>query len=352
MSKLGLILMSTLIAFSMSATMAFAEETTTEATTETTTETTTDGSTDSTTESTTDSSTVEEDSESDGNTSKGKGKGKSAQEGGFVPPGLLKAMENVKGTPAESVISNLLAQYYTEEELVDYISSLSDSLEADVEEEESTEGSEETVTEETATEETEATTTYTKEEIRELAKELKKKLRAEAKDAKEQAKLMSKLADVLNKAGDTDEAIDAQEEAFKNDFKNLEQVKKLGKLKEKAGKKGVKAYVNGAEPEFDVPPIIKDGRTLIPLRAISEALGALVGWDAELQEITITRGDIVIKLILGSAKAHVNGQEITLDVPAESLNGRTLIPGRFVSEALQAIVKWEPETQSVVIYEE
>jgi len=367
MKKTSLILMSMLIAFSMSATMAFATEETTKTTTETTTETTTDGTTTETTTDTTTEATTETTTEEESGSGKGKGKGQSNKEDKPVPPGLMNALENVAGTPAEAVITGLLAKYLTEEELIDYLDSLATSLEADVEEE-STEGTEETTTEETTTEETTTEETdvavegsveeeavvspYTKEELRTLAKELKKKLRTEAKEAKEQARLMSKLADIFSETGDTEEAIDSQEEAFKNDFTNLDQVKKLGKLKEKAGNKGVKAYVNGVEPEFDAPPIIKDGRTLLPLRAISEALKATVEWNEELQEITLTRGDTVIKLTLGSSIAYINGQEITLDVSAESIAGRTMVPGRFISEALKAVVKWESETQSVVIYEE
>ncbi|WP_028987354.1 copper amine oxidase N-terminal domain-containing protein [Thermicanus aegyptius] len=111
----------------------------------------------------------------------------------------------------------------------------------------------------------------------------------------------------------------------------------------------MKAFVNGVQPAFEVPPIIKDGRTLVPFRAIAEALGADVKWDAETRTVTVSKGDKTVQLPIGSNVALVNGQEISLDVPASIIQGRTLVPARFLANALGAKVDWVPVGQIVVI---
>jgi hypothetical protein len=155
----------------------------------------------------------------------------------------------------------------------------------------------------------------------------------------------------LEAQGEVTTAVDVQKEAVKLDAGNLELFKKLGKLLEKLGKKGVKAYVNGEEPNFEVAPFIKDGSTLVPFRAISESLKAEVAWDAETRTVTVVKNGITVKLIIGSTIATVDGKEVTLEVPGEIYDGSTMVPVRFISESLKAKVQWEAETQSVVITE-
>ncbi|MFZ5590550.1 MAG: stalk domain-containing protein [Bacillota bacterium] len=105
----------------------------------------------------------------------------------------------------------------------------------------------------------------------------------------------------------------------------------------------------GQEMKFDVPPVIENGRTLVPLRAIFEALGAKVEWEEATQTVTATKDDLKIMLTIGSNKANKNGQEVLLDVPAKKVNNRTLVPLRFVSEALGAKVGWDAATFTVSI---
>ncbi|MGV8150067.1 MAG: stalk domain-containing protein, partial [Alkaliphilus sp.] len=100
---------------------------------------------------------------------------------------------------------------------------------------------------------------------------------------------------------------------------------------------------------FDVPPTIIQGRTLVPLRAIFEALGATVSWDGETRTIIGVKDNVIINLIVDSKNAFRNGQLIVLDVPATIINGRTMVPGRFIGESLGAIVDWNQETRTVVI---
>jgi hypothetical protein len=110
--------------------------------------------------------------------------------------------------------------------------------------------------------------------------------------------------------------------------------------------------LDGKLLEFDVPPISISGRTLVPVRKIFEALGAVVNWDASTQTITGTKGNTKIVLKLESRDALVNGKHITLDIPATSKNGRTLVPARFISESLNALVEWNSSTNTVVITSE
>lgn len=112
---------------------------------------------------------------------------------------------------------------------------------------------------------------------------------------------------------------------------------------------GIQVTLNGTPISFDQPPIMENGRTLVPLRAIFEALGATVNWDGDTQTVTATRGDTTVSLTIGSDILTKNGQEVVLDVPAKSLSGRTLVPARAVAESFEATVNWDRDTQTVII---
>jgi hypothetical protein len=101
--------------------------------------------------------------------------------------------------------------------------------------------------------------------------------------------------------------------------------------------------------QFDQPPVSVDGRTLVPLRAIFEALGAEVKWDDKTKTVTATKDDTLISLTIDSVDAWINGTKTKLDVPAQLINGKTMVPIRFVSEALGAKVEWDPFSHSVII---
>lgn len=107
--------------------------------------------------------------------------------------------------------------------------------------------------------------------------------------------------------------------------------------------------INGHRRAFDPAPFIQDGRTLVPLRGIFEALGAQIEWDGETQTVTATRGSRVIRLTIGAGAAQVNGEPVPLDVPALIRDGRTFVPLRFVSEALGAAVGWHQRTRTAVV---
>lgn len=161
----------------------------------------------------------------------------------------------------------------------------------------------------------------------------------------------AELAAALEVEGDVEAAVVAQEEAVAEAPTDVKMVKKLAKLLVKNGKVGLKAFVNGKQPVFDVQPFTKEGRTLVPFRAIAASLKADVSYDAATQTVTVVRGDVTVELTLGSDTAYVNGEAVKLDVAAESVQGRTVIPLRFLSEAFGAAVEFDAETQSVIITE-
>lgn len=111
----------------------------------------------------------------------------------------------------------------------------------------------------------------------------------------------------------------------------------------------VKVKVNDRPIVFDVAPIIGEGRTLVPLRHIFEALGAEVKWDASTRTVTVIKGSDKIILKIDSKEALVNGETKELDVPATIVNGRTLVPVRSISESLGPEVSWDDNSKTVII---
>ncbi len=116
-----------------------------------------------------------------------------------------------------------------------------------------------------------------------------------------------------------------------------------------SGMAAIQVEVNGRPLSFRVPPTRVSGRTMVPLRGIFESLGAQVNWDADTSTIAATKGDTDVRLTIGDPRATVNGQTVLLDAPAMILNGSTMVPLRFVSEALGADVKWLEATQTASI---
>lgn len=116
----------------------------------------------------------------------------------------------------------------------------------------------------------------------------------------------------------------------------------------------VKLYVDGTKIYCDIPPLIVDGRTLVPVRAFFEKLGATVVWEADKRQVTVIHGDNVGVLKIDSTDAIMNGKNTKLDVTAKIITdkngtGRTMIPVRFVSEKLGFDVEWDDDTYSVMI---
>ncbi|MBS3949334.1 MAG: DUF1343 domain-containing protein [Peptococcaceae bacterium] len=107
--------------------------------------------------------------------------------------------------------------------------------------------------------------------------------------------------------------------------------------------------VNGRNTFTDVKPFISNARTLVPVRAIAENLGAEVEWFERDNSVTITKDAIVVRLVLNSRAASVNGAPLLLDVAPIATAGRTFLPVRFVSEYLGAEVDWQGDRFAVAI---
>jgi len=114
----------------------------------------------------------------------------------------------------------------------------------------------------------------------------------------------------------------------------------------------VKVVVNEKAVVFpDQKPFVDNraGRTFVPLRFVSEALGCQVDWDNKTQTAIVEREGTYIEMKIGSARPVVNGETKTLDAPARVVNQRTMVPLRFVSEALGEYVDWDGKTRTVYI---
>ena len=111
----------------------------------------------------------------------------------------------------------------------------------------------------------------------------------------------------------------------------------------------IKVVLNGTELSFDVPPQLINDRTMVPMRKILEALGVTIEWDDDTQMVTARKGETVIVMQIDNPVISVSGEEITLDVPPQLVDSRTLVPVRAVAEGLDAEVRWAEETQTVYI---
>ena len=111
----------------------------------------------------------------------------------------------------------------------------------------------------------------------------------------------------------------------------------------------VQVILNGTALTFDQPPVVEGGRTLVPMRAIFEALGAKVDWIGTERRAKAEKDGITVSLTIGSRIMVRNGESIELDVPAMSIGGRTLVPVRAIAESFGADVKWNAETRTVII---
>ena len=111
----------------------------------------------------------------------------------------------------------------------------------------------------------------------------------------------------------------------------------------------VLVVVKGEYIDFDVPPVIEDNRVLVPMRNIFTALGAEVYWQQDVQTVIAVRGDVVIAMQLGQNYLFKNNEKIEIPTASIARDGRTLVPIRAVSEALDAEVSYNGNTKTVVI---
>lgn len=117
----------------------------------------------------------------------------------------------------------------------------------------------------------------------------------------------------------------------------------------------ISVYVDGDLVESEVPAQIINDRTMLPMRAVFEKLGAAVEWDADYQIVTAVKGSIILNLRIDKpamVKVNLQTQEvlqIMMDVPAQIVQDRTMVPVRAAAEALEAEVDWDEENRAVKI---
>ena len=113
---------------------------------------------------------------------------------------------------------------------------------------------------------------------------------------------------------------------------------------------GITVTINGQAVEFaDQPACMVDNRTLVPVRGVLEALGANVEWLGEYQMVVASTAATNITMRINDTSYYVNGELRTLDVPAQLINDRTMIPARVFAEALGCTVGWDQATKTVII---
>lgn len=110
-----------------------------------------------------------------------------------------------------------------------------------------------------------------------------------------------------------------------------------------------KAHINDIEKILDAPPTVINGRTMVPLRFISDAFGCEINWSKEEQKISITRYDMKMVLWVGKNQAEINGQQVKIDAPPVIVGGRTMVPLRFIAEPFGAKVEWNAQTKEITI---
>lgn len=136
-------------------------------------------------------------------------------------------------------------------------------------------------------------------------------------------------------------------------------MKKIVDLKKISGDDSISAFIDGNEVEFDVPPVIRSNRTLIPVRAVTTALGAQVDWTpSEPNIVKITKTVMndtgseerkVIIINLDTEKVTVNGAAAELDVPPMLIGNRTMVPVRFIAESFNMKINWDTYVGGIVI---
>lgn len=111
-----------------------------------------------------------------------------------------------------------------------------------------------------------------------------------------------------------------------------------------------KAYVDGVETSLQVAPMLIGGSTMVPLRFIGEVLGAKVDWNGDEKKVTYTLGKQVVVLWIGKKEALVNGATLSMSAAPTIVSGKTLVPLRFIGEALGASVEWVASSKTILIY--
>ncbi|NLX01628.1 MAG: copper amine oxidase N-terminal domain-containing protein [Syntrophomonadaceae bacterium] len=111
----------------------------------------------------------------------------------------------------------------------------------------------------------------------------------------------------------------------------------------------IQVKINGEELKTDISPAIVDGRVIVPMRAIFEALGADLVWDPDMGMVSAVKGETKVTIKINSRQAWVNMNEVIIDVAPQVVDMRTMVPLRFISESLGEKVEWDAANRIVYI---
>jgi endonuclease YncB( thermonuclease family) len=114
-------------------------------------------------------------------------------------------------------------------------------------------------------------------------------------------------------------------------------------------KNAIYVFLDGKKMTFKQQPTIVNGRALVPLRDIFEALGAKIEWNEAAKTVTAKKNNTVITYTIGSFTGNRNNEIITIPVPGQLIDGTTMIPLRFVSEALDTTISWDENSRTILI---
>ena len=185
-------------------------------------------------------------------------------------------------------------------------------------------------------------------EVQEVVGLLVEELKAdETLDKQAKVTLLKEVGGLLRELEISHRARSLWEEVLTLDPNDEEAYRELDKAFAKMGNLAVKIFLRGKPLAFDVPPQVENGRTLVPVRALAEGLGARVSYENGL--VTIAHRGATVVLKPGSSEAWVGGRLVVLEVPARVENGRTLVPLRFVSEGLGAKVNYYQESNLIAV---
>lgn len=191
---------------------------------------------------------------------------------------------------------------------------------------------------------------------------MKEKEKEKEKEKKKEKEKEQKEKSVTASVYDTEKFL---KDEIKKASKNLENMKKLLKdlqsLKKKHNKDKTMIFINGEEIDTeDAPPVIKYGRTLVPLRAISKGLKANVTWNSDTKTVTVTKSvysevygkkDMTVEIVIGASTIKVDGASVGIEVPATVISNRTFVPIRLIGEIFKMKFDWDSESKTVIIIE-
>lgn len=154
--------------------------------------------------------------------------------------------------------------------------------------------------------------------------------------------------------------LEAKTDQLQNAIFNMEQAialapqeegmyKKIGNFYKQTGDNRLKIFVNGGKPNLDVPAVIEEGRTLVPFRALAEKMEANVDWKPNDRKVTVERDGKIVEMTIGNKTALVNGEPVELEVEPKIMNGRTLVPIRFVGESLNSKVGYDHSSRIITV---